>query len=128
MLAMLSGNGHADGDAAVPPTIQALLAARIDELAPDERAVAEPAAVVGQEFWREAVVELCPPDTAVSASLQRLVRKELIGRARSSLAEADAFRFRHILIRDAAYAGIAKGRRAELHERFAGWLEHTMPE
>ena len=128
MLAMLSGNGHAAGDVAVPPTIQALLAARIDELAPDERAVAEPAAVVGQEFWREAVVELCPPETAVSASLQRLVRKELIGRARSSLAEGDAFRFRHILIRDAAYAGIAKGRRAELHERFAGWLEHTAPE
>jgi class 3 adenylate cyclase/tetratricopeptide (TPR) repeat protein len=128
MLAMLSGNGQGDGDVAVPPTIQALLAARIDELAPDERAVAEPAAVVGQEFWREAVVELCPPDTPVSASLQRLVRKELIGRARSGLAEEDAFRFRHILIRDAAYAGIAKGRRAELHERFAGWLERTMPE
>jgi predicted ATPase len=128
MLAMLSGNGHADGDLAVPPTIQALLAARIDELAPDERAVAEPAAVIGQEFGREAVVELCPPDTAVSASLQRLVRKELIGRTRSTLAEADAFRFRHILIRDAAYAGIAKGRRAELHERFAGWMERTMPE
>ena len=128
MLAMLSGNGHADGDVAVPPTIQALLAARIDELDPDERAVAEPAAVVGQEFWREAVVELCPPDTAVSASLQRLVRKELIGRARSSLAEEDAFRFRHILIRDAAYAGIAKRRRAELHERIADWLERTVPE
>jgi tetratricopeptide (TPR) repeat protein len=128
MLAMLSGNGHGGGDVAVPPTIQALLAARIDELAPDERAVAEPAAVVGQEFWREAVVELCPPDTAVSASLQRLVRKELIGRARSSLAEEDAFRFRHVLIRDAAYAGIAKGRRAELHERFADWLERTVPE
>jgi class 3 adenylate cyclase/tetratricopeptide (TPR) repeat protein len=127
MLAMLSGNGHGDGDVAVPPTIQALLAARIDELAPDERAVAEPAAVVGQEFWREAVVELCPPDTAVSASLQRLVRKELIGRARSSLAE-EAFRFRHILIRDAAYAGIAKRRRAELHHRFADWLERTLPE
>jgi class 3 adenylate cyclase len=128
MLAMLSGNGHADGEVAVPPTIQALLAARIDELAPNERAVAEPAAVVGQEFWREAVVELCPPETAVSAGLQRLVRKELIGRARSSLAEEDAFRFRHILIRDAAYAGIAKRRRAELHERFADWLERTVPE
>jgi predicted ATPase len=128
MLAMLSDNDHAGGDVAVPPTIQALLAARIDELAPDERAVAEPAAVVGQEFWREAVVELCPPDTAVSASLQRLVRKELITRARSTLAEEDAFRFRHILIRDAAYSGIAKSRRAELHERFADWLERTVPE
>jgi class 3 adenylate cyclase/predicted ATPase len=128
MVAMLAENGHAENGYAVPPTIQALLAARIDELSPDERSVIEPAAVIGQEFWREALVELSPEDLAVSASLQRLIRKELIGRARSSFAEEDAFRFRHILIRDAAYSGIAKSRRAELHERFADWLERTMPE
>jgi class 3 adenylate cyclase/tetratricopeptide (TPR) repeat protein len=128
MVAMLAENGHAENGYAVPPTIQALLAARIDELSPDERSVIEPAAVIGQEFWREALVELSPEHLAVSASLQRLIRKELIGRARSSFAEEDAFRFRHILIRDAAYSGIAKSRRAELHERFADWLERTMPE
>ena len=128
MVAMLAENGHFENGHAVPPTIQALLAARIDELSPDERSVIEPAAVIGQEFWREALLELSPEDLAVSASLQRLIRKELVGRARSSFAEEDAFRFRHILIRDAAYAGIAKTRRAELHERFADWLEGTMPE
>jgi class 3 adenylate cyclase len=127
MVAMLAENAHAENGYAVPPTIQALLAARIDELSPDERSVIEPAAVIGQEFWREALVELSPEDLAVSASLQRLIRKELIGRARSSVAEEDAFRFRHILIRDAAYSGIAKSRRAELHERFADWLERSMP-
>jgi tetratricopeptide (TPR) repeat protein len=128
MVAMLSENGHAENGHAVPPTIQALLAARIDELSPDERSVIEPAAVIGHEFWRQAVVELSPDDLAVSASLQRLIRKELIGRARSSFADEDAFRFRHILIRDATYPGIPKARRAELHERFADWLECTMPE
>jgi class 3 adenylate cyclase/tetratricopeptide (TPR) repeat protein len=128
MLAMLSGDGQGDGDVAVPPTIQALLAARIDELGAEERAVVEPAAVIGQEFWREALLELCPADVGLSASLQRLVRKELIGRARSSFEKEDAFHFRHILVRDAAYSGIAKSRRAELHERFADWLERTMPE
>jgi class 3 adenylate cyclase/tetratricopeptide (TPR) repeat protein len=128
MLAILSENGDGNGDVPVPPTIQALLAARIDELTPDEREVVEPAAVVGQEFWRAALVELCPPGLGVSASLQRLVRKELIGRVRSSFVHEDAFRFHHILIRDAAYSGIPKVRRAELHQRFADWLERTTPE
>jgi class 3 adenylate cyclase/tetratricopeptide (TPR) repeat protein len=128
MVAMLAENGNGENGHAVPPTIQALLAARIDELGPDERFVIEPAAVIGHEFWREALVELSPKDLAVSAALQRLIRKELIARARSSFAEEDAFRFRHILIRDAAYAGIPKARRAELHERFADWLERQMPE
>ena len=128
MLAMLSEEGHDDAEVFVPPTIQALLAARIDELAPDEHAVVEPAAVVGQEFWRAALVELCPPELGVSASLQRLVRKELIERVQSSVFEEDAFRFHHILIRDAVYAGIPKARRADLHERLADWLEETSPE
>jgi class 3 adenylate cyclase/tetratricopeptide (TPR) repeat protein len=129
MLAMLSENGHdrATGEIDAPPTIQALLAARIDELALEERAVVEPAAVIGQEFWRAALVELCP-GLPISASLQRLARKELIGRVHSSFVEDDAFRFRHVLIRDAAYSGISKARRAELHNRFADWLEQAMPE
>jgi hypothetical protein len=81
MVAMLAENGHGENGHAVPPTIQALLAARIDELGPDERFVIEPAAVIGHEFWREALVELSPKDLAVSAALQRLIRKELIARA-----------------------------------------------
>jgi class 3 adenylate cyclase/tetratricopeptide (TPR) repeat protein len=129
MVAMLAENGRRDdGDLAVPPTIQALLAARLDQLAPDERAVVEPAAVVGKEFWRSAVVELAPADVQVSASLQRLVRKEFVRPDRSRLAGEDGFRFRHVLIRDAAYAGISKGQRARLHEHFAGWLESRYPE
>jgi class 3 adenylate cyclase/tetratricopeptide (TPR) repeat protein len=129
MVAMLSENGSRDGgELAVPATIQALLAARLDQLSADERAVIEPAAVVGKDFWRSAVAELAPSDVQVSASLQRLVRKEFIRPERSRLEGEDRFRFRHVLIRDAAYAAVSKEQRARLHERFAGWLESRYPE
>jgi tetratricopeptide (TPR) repeat protein len=108
----------------VPPTIQALLAARLDRLDPDQRTVIERASVVGKEFWRGAVVELSPEPArrTVPANLMALVRKELIRPGRSTFAGEDAFRFRHLLIRDAAYESMPKEARAELHEQFAGWL------
>jgi predicted ATPase/class 3 adenylate cyclase len=130
MLAMLTENGAASADFAIPPTIHALLAARLDRLGPDERTVIERASVIGKEFWRSAVTELSPEaerDT-VGASLMTLARKELIEPARSIFESEDAFRFRHILIRDAAYLGVPKETRARLHERFAGWLEETAGE
>ncbi len=111
--------------ASVPPTITALLTARIDRLHDDERAVLERAAVVGKQFYVGAVRELSSADARdqVPEALMALVRKELIRSERSTLAGEDAFRFRHLLIRDAAYEGMPKELRAELHERFAGWLE-----
>jgi class 3 adenylate cyclase/tetratricopeptide (TPR) repeat protein len=112
---------------AVPDTIHALLSARLDQLAPEERALLERASVVGKEFWRSALAYLSPPHTEVSALLQGLVRRRLIRPERSSLPGEDAFRFGHILIRDAAYAGIPKEMRADLHERFAHWLESSTP-
>ena len=122
MVAML-----ADGDpsADVPPSIQALLAARLDRLEPRERSVLERAAVVGKEFWRSAVAELSPDDErgTVAASLLSLARKELVRPERSAFLGDDGFRFRHALIRDAAYSEIPKRARADLHERFADWLD-----
>jgi class 3 adenylate cyclase len=112
-------------EADVPPTIQLLLAARLDRLAADERLLLECAAVIGKEVWRGALLELSSPDTEVSAVLQRLVRKRLVRPERSSFPGEDAFRFAHLLVRDASYAAIPKARRAELHERFAGWLEQS---
>jgi class 3 adenylate cyclase len=112
-------------DPAVPDTIQALLSARLDRLAPKERALLEAAAVIGKEFWRSAVLYLSAPGAEVSALLQRLVRRGLIQPERSSLPDEDAFRFGHILIRDATYGGIPKEIRAELHERFADWLDES---
>ena len=110
---------------AVPPTIQALLSARLDRLAPEERAVAERASVVGRVFDQPSVVALSPADgrSEVPRTLVGLVRKELIRPDRSGLAQGDAFRFRHMLIRDAAYERLPKSERAELHELFAGWLD-----
>ncbi|HXF72859.1 MAG TPA: adenylate/guanylate cyclase domain-containing protein, partial [Actinomycetota bacterium] len=108
----------------VPPTIHALLQARLDRLSADERAAIQRASVVGRDFFRGAVVAMSPePErSAVGAALMSLVRKDLIRPDRSTLPGEDAFRFRHLLIRDAAYEGIPKEVRAELHERFAGWL------
>ena len=123
MLALLAEGGQRTGDVSVPPTIHALLAARIDGLPDEERMVVERASVVGREFWHGALLALSPPETNVAVPLQRLVRKRLVRPDRSSFPGEDAFRFGHILIRDAAYAATSKQLRAELHERFAGWLE-----
>ncbi len=110
---------------AVPPTIAALLAARLDRLAPAERAVAERASVAGRTFDQLAVVALSPSESRpdVPGHLVTLVRKELIRPDRSVTTPGNAFRFRHLLIRDAAYERLPKAERAELHERFAGWLD-----
>jgi class 3 adenylate cyclase/tetratricopeptide (TPR) repeat protein len=109
----------------IPSTIHALLAARLDRLEAVERAVAERASVVGREFWRGAVAELCPEELrpTLGSQLQSLTQKELIRPAASELVDEDAFRFTHIVIRDVAYQGIPKAVRAELHERLAGWIE-----
>ncbi|HEX6207076.1 MAG TPA: AAA family ATPase, partial [Actinomycetota bacterium] len=108
----------------IPPTIQSLLTARVDMLAAGEREVIERASVVGRVFWWGAVSGLSPREDQahVAGWLASLVRKELIRPERSDLMEEDAYRFTHILVRDAAYEGVPKARRAELHERFARWL------
>ena len=111
------------GDVVVPPTLQALLAARLDQLEPAERSVLERGAVEGEIFHRGAVQALAPEETQVTPRLAALVRKELIRPDRPQLAGEDGFRFRHILIRDAAYDSLPKATRAELHVRFAAWLE-----
>jgi len=110
---------------AVPPSISALLSARLDRLAPTERAVLERGAVIGQVFSQEAVESLCPPALRpeVGPSLESLARRELVTHSDSTLAGQEALSFHHVLIRDAAYQGLLKRTRAELHERFAAWLE-----
>ena len=115
-------------DLTVPPTIQALLAARLDKLREPERAVIQEASVIGKTFWWGAVTELSPSDLRpqVGSHLQTLVRKELVFPERSTFPAEDAFLFGHILIRDSAYDGLAKMVRAQLHERFAQWLEAKM--
>ena len=118
---------HADpGDAIeLPGSIHALLAARIDSLEPAERRTLERASIVGKEFWPRAVVDLSShaDQPLVTGRLMSLVRKGLVAPSRSELPGEDAYRFRHSLICDETYAGIPKAVRAELHERFARWLQ-----
>jgi class 3 adenylate cyclase len=112
------------GSVAVPPTVAALLAARLERLTDDERRTIECAAVIGKEFYVGAVQDLLPDPLAHDAPdlIRSLIRKELAREDRSMVPGQDAFRFRHILIRDAAYQAIPKERRAELHEGFAAWI------
>jgi class 3 adenylate cyclase/tetratricopeptide (TPR) repeat protein len=109
-------------DVIVPPTIQALLAARLDQLRPDERSVLEHGSIEGQSFHRGAVQVMAPDESDISGKLMTLVRKDLVRPDRAVFAGEDAFKFRHLLIRDAAYDALSKAVRAELHECFAGWL------
>jgi class 3 adenylate cyclase/tetratricopeptide (TPR) repeat protein len=130
MLAMVREQGG-DGEIVVPPTIHALLQARLDTLGRDERVVMERGAVEGQVFHRGSVAELAPEPVrpGLESHLATLVRKELIRPDRPVFPDDDAFRFRHLLIRDAAYESLPKATRAELHERFADWLaEHELVE
>jgi predicted ATPase len=120
MVALVKESGN--GDVAVPPTIQALLAARLDQLEPSERAVLERGSVEGRVFHRGAVEALAPEEAGVVTRLTSLVRKELVRPDKPVFSGDDAFRFRHMLIRDAAYDALPKSTRADLHERFAEWL------
>jgi tetratricopeptide (TPR) repeat protein len=120
---MLAMADEAQGEVVVPPTLQALLAARLDQLETAERSVLERGAVEGEIFHRGAVQALAPDEPQVTPRLAALVRKQLIRPDRPQLPGEDAFRFRHLLIRDAAYDALPKSARADLHERFANWLE-----
>ena len=120
---MLAMADEVAGEVVVPPTLQALLAARLDQLDPPERGVLERGAVEGEVFHRGAVQALAPTEAHLTRRLAALVRKALIRPDTSQLPSDDGFRFRHLLIRDAAYDALSKATRADLHARFATWLE-----
>jgi len=119
---MLAMTGDSE-DIEVPPTLRALLSARLDQLDPAERRVLECGSVEGEVFHRGGVQALAPEESHVTPRLAALVRRDLIRSDPAVIAGDDGFRFRHLLIRDAAYDALPKAVRAELHERFAGWLE-----
>jgi tetratricopeptide (TPR) repeat protein len=133
MVSMLIDGGYLgeDGGALdrlpVPPSISVLLASRLDQLPSGERRALERGAVEGTIFHSGAVEALADDDlrAGVDECLEALVRKELIRPSRASFAGVDGFRFRHVLIREAAYESVPKQIRAELHERYAGWLEQV---
>jgi predicted ATPase len=119
------GLNREGSEISLPPTIQALLGARLDRLVREDRAVLERGSVEGKVFHRGAVVELSPADERphVDERLRRLLEREFLQPGRAVFAGERAFRFRHQLLRDVAYESLPKAVRSELHERFAGWLE-----
>jgi tetratricopeptide (TPR) repeat protein len=108
----------------IPPTVEALVAARLDALTQEERAVVEPAAVIGLSFPMDAVDELVETEirALLEAEMAALAGKQLV-----RLAQGDEliYRFGHQVIRDTAYGGLLKRLRAALHERFVVWAERV---
>ncbi len=121
LVAVQQEYGHT---ATLPPSIRAVLAARIDALEPSERLVLECASVEGRSFHSAAIVGLLPERerSAAAATLHSLVRRQLIKPDSVEAAGGDAFRFAHALVREAAYEGLPKRLRAEYHERIGDWL------
>jgi class 3 adenylate cyclase len=112
-------------EVAVPPTIQALLAARLDRLEDADRLLLGRASIVGLSFYLGALRDLTPePERGdVAGRVRQLLRRDLIRPDASDVAGEEAFRFHHVLLRDAAYQMLPKEARAVLHERFADWLD-----
>jgi hypothetical protein len=108
--------------AELPPTVSAVLAARLDRLPAAERDLLSRVSVIGLEFTNADAELLAKTDSeaGVDAFLRALARRDLVRRVRSP--QGDTWAFKHILVRDAAYDGLAKAVRAELHERFADGL------
>jgi len=119
-----SGNGAPDR---VPDTLQALIAARIDHLPPAAKTLLQRGSVVGRVFWKGALEHLSPDVEGIDVFLDDLLQREfLLREPRSSISGETAYRFKHLLIREVAYTGMAKLARAQYHARFAEWLaEHT---
>jgi class 3 adenylate cyclase/tetratricopeptide (TPR) repeat protein len=106
----------------VPDTVQALIGSRLDLLASGDKRVAQIASVVGKVFWRGAVATLAETDGPIDDSLRELERRDFVRpHELSTVAGEREYAFKHILIRDVAYGRLPKGRRAELHVRFADW-------
>jgi class 3 adenylate cyclase/tetratricopeptide (TPR) repeat protein len=118
MLAERGGSGAEQ----IPNTVQALIAARIDRLTPEARTVLQRASVIGRTFWAAAIAHLSADIEDVDCVLEDLLLRDFIVPGRSTLTGETAYRFKHVLIREVAYGGLAKASRAEHHLRFADWL------
>jgi tetratricopeptide (TPR) repeat protein len=107
----------------IPDTLQALIAARIDRLPPAQRVLLQRAAAMGRIFMGGALAHLSPDVEDVQQSLEELLLRDLVVREpRATISGELAYKFKHVLIREVAYAGLSKSSRAELHRGFASWL------
>ena len=130
LAASLSEQAGSETRPVLPPTIQALLAARLQRLGPGASSVLAHAAIIGKYFSVQAVRELLPPEARdpLNRNLQTLVAKGLVQQWAPGARAAEQYSFGHILIQQAAYRAIPKSLRAELHHQFADWLEYVFPD
>jgi len=119
-----------DDDIPVPDNVQALIAARLDTLPPDRKALLHDGAVVGKVFWAGAIASMGDRDEAfVRTGLHELARKELVRSARtSSVSDQAEYSFWHLLVRDVAYSQIPRAERARKHVAAAEWVERMAGE
>lgn len=124
-LEQLLAAAHDQSELRLPPTVDALLSARLDQLGPAEKDVLRAASVIGTDVPRDALAALMP--TEARAHLERhltaLTAKTLIRLWHRDASDAGGFDFNHVLIQQAAYRSLTRSARAELHERLATWLE-----
>jgi class 3 adenylate cyclase len=123
--ALLLRERETTGELRLPETVQGIIAARLDTLAPRDKRLLQSAAVFGKVFWEGSVLAVGGVGRVDAAGvLHGLERKEFVQRARRSSVEGEReYAFRHVLVRDVAYGQIPRSARAELHERAAGWIE-----
>jgi tetratricopeptide (TPR) repeat protein len=125
---MLAESGG-DGAGRIPDTLQALIAARIDRLPDEQKLLLQRAAVIGRVFWHGALERLSPDVESLDDCLDELLLRDfLLRETRSTISGDRAYRFKHVLIREVAYTGVAKFDRASLHQAFAGWLRERAGE
>jgi len=126
---MLTERGHAE-DLPLPETVHALIAARLDTLSPELKALLHDASVVGRVFWTGAVAAIGLRDRdAVLHGLRELVRREFVRPARvSSVKGEEEFSIWHAVVRDVAYQQIPRAPRAEKHKAAAAWIEESAQE
>jgi len=111
----------AAADVPLPSTVQAIYAAQLDDLPPEARLAARRGAVAGRRFPVDALATLGV--AAPSEAVDELARRSLVRGPFDEPLAGTSFSYRHALLRDAAYASLARAERAELHVRLARWLE-----
>jgi class 3 adenylate cyclase/tetratricopeptide (TPR) repeat protein len=120
---LAEGNGSTDGGVRIPDTLQLIIAARIDRLPYAEKSILQRASVIGRVVWAGALAYLAPGHDRLDDVLEELLRRDfLLRESRSTISGERAYRFKHVLIREVAYAGLSKSARADYHARFADWL------
>jgi len=127
---LLADRGLAANETALPESVQALIAARLDTLTPERKSLLQDAAVLGKVFWVGALAEIGGRDQGeLELALHELARKELVRPARTSSMEGESeYSFWHLLVRDVAYSQIPRAERARRHRAAAAWIERQAGE